>query len=68
MSRIKAGIRSWETTIIGMVLAGLQVLQNYNNGELSFDNWRSWAIPALIAMGGVLVRDADKSSEASGLK
>ena len=63
-----AGIRNWETTVTSATIAGLMVLKEYNDGTLSFENWRSWIIPVLIAVLGAVARDADKSSEISGLK
>lgn len=68
MNTVTAGLRNPLTTLIGVILAGLEMLKNYNDGELSFENWQSWIIPVLIAMLGFLARDVNKSSESTGIK
>ena len=63
MNAITSGLRNWQTTLIGVVLAILLVIQS---NDLS--NWQEWIVPALIAGLGVLSRDANKTSESSGIK
>ena len=63
MKAITSGIRNWQTTVIGVVLAILIVIQSND-----ITNWEEWIVPALIAGLGVLSRDANKTSENSGLK
>ena len=63
MNTITSGIKNWKTTIIGIVLAVLLIMQD--TSDLS--NWKEWVFPALLAVFGILQRDADKSSEKSGI-
>lgn len=60
----EAYAKNWKTTAIGVALAVLIVIQNQEN----LDDWRAWLVPALIAGLGVLARDADKSSQDSGIR
>jgi hypothetical protein len=64
MNTIKTGIKSWKTTLIAIITAVVLILQDVEN----IDDWKTWVFPALITALGILMRDADKSSESSGLK
>ena len=63
MNTIKAGFKSWQTTVIGIVMAVLLILQDTEN----LADVGTWIFPVLITIFGFLQRDADKSSEKSGI-
>lgn len=67
MKTLSAGIRNYQTTIIGAVLSGAMVAQEHIDGDLTLTNPKTW-IAVLIAVLGFLVRDASKSSEESNIK
>ena len=64
INTLQIGFKNWKTTLISVLLA--IVYQMQNTADLT--NWREWVFPSLIAIFGVLQRDADKSSENSGIK
>ncbi len=63
MKTITSGFRNWKTTIIGITLAVVLIMQK----SADLTNWQEWVFPSLIAALGILMRDADKSSEQSGI-
>ena len=63
MKTITSGIKSWKTTAIGVALAVLIIMQE----QTDLANWQDWVFPALIAALGILSRDANKTSENSGV-
>ena len=63
MKTIKSGIKNWKTTIIGIAIAVLTIMQD----STDLSKIEDWIFPALITALGILMRDADKSSEASGV-
>ena len=62
MKTLIAGIHSYKTTVIGIGAALLATLDQYEVVVLA-----PWVIPACIAMWAVVARDADVSSEDSGV-
>lgn len=63
MNTITSGIKSWKTTLIGIALAILTIMQDTRD----LSDWQTWVFPALIAALGILSRDANKTSESSGI-
>ena len=64
MNTLTTGIRNWQSTVIGVALAVLLIMQETDD----LSNWKVWVIPALIAALGIITRDANKSSVATGVK
>ena len=68
MKTIKAGMKNWQTTLIGAVLAGAVALQSYlQNGDLAVTDPQV-IVAVLIAVLSFVMRDASQTSEGSGLK
>ena len=67
MKTVKAGLKNWQTTVVGLLLAALVVLQRQMQGGMSFDDPNLW-VAVGIAVLGFLMRDASVTSEQSGLK
>jgi hypothetical protein len=63
MKPLLAGFKSPLTTVIGTVTALLAVLKEYEVILVA-----PWIIPALIAMWAIVSRDANVSSQDSGIK
>ena len=63
MNTITSGIVNWKTTIIGAIISVLTLMQETTD----LAKWEDWVFPALILILGIFMRDADKSSEASGI-
>ena len=57
---MKPQLKNWKTTIVGVSLAVLLVIQQHD-----LTDWEAWILPAAIAGLGFLSRDADKSTEES---
>lgn len=60
---LTTGLKNWKTTIIGIALAVLLIMQESKD----LTNIQDWLFPALIAALGILSRDANKTSEQSGI-
>lgn len=67
MKTLTAGLNSWKSTIAGLILAGLLVLQQQTGDGLQWDDPQLWVAVA-IAVLGFLTRDADKSSQDAGIR
>ena len=63
MKTIFIGLKNWKTTLVSFALAIVVAMQSVND----LSNVREWLFPALIAVLGIVQRDADKSSESSGI-
>ena len=61
---VKSGIKNWKTTLLGIVIAGLELLKE-QGGEVT--DWKTLGAAFAIAAWGLISRDSDKSSEQSGL-
>ena len=61
---MKPQLRNWQTTIAGALLAALTAIAEVSNGKEIID-WKTWLIPASVALLGFLARDANKSTEDS---
>lgn len=61
---MKAQIRNWQTTLVGVLLAALITLQEATNGK-DLADWKAWVLPVSIAALGFLARDAGRSTEES---
>ena len=61
MKSAMTGFLSWKTTIIGALLAGLLVLQEAGQGDLSWSNPQTWVAVA-IAILGFLSKDSDRGA------
>jgi hypothetical protein len=59
--RILTTMKSWKTTIVGALLAGLAFLSIYqsNGGDLA--HWQQWVLPFLIAALGWVAKDSNVS-------
>ena len=57
-------LKNWQTTIAGALLAALVAVQESSAGK-DLTDWRSWILPASIALLGFLSRDAGRSTEES---
>ena len=52
-------MKSYKTTIIGALLAGVSFLGIYQGNGGNLADWRQWVIPFLIAILGYLAKDAN---------
>jgi hypothetical protein len=67
MKVVKAGFTSWKSTVVGALLGGLIYLQDGLANGLDFSDPKL-GIGVAIAVLGFLSRDADKSSQDSGVR
>lgn len=68
MKTLLAGIASYKTTVVGVLLTGLVIIQDLTtNGQISFADPQLW-IAVSVGVLGFLTRDADTTSEESNLK
>ena len=51
-------MKNYRTTIIGTALAVVTFLAGYQANGGSLDDWKLWAIPALLQGLGFLAKDA----------
>jgi len=61
---MKANLKNWQTTLAGALLAALIAAQEASAGK-DLSDWKSWVLPASIALLGFLARDAGRSTEES---
>lgn len=52
-------MKSYKTTIIGALLAGVSFLGIYQGNGGNLSDWKQWVIPFLIAVLGYLAKDAN---------
>ena len=62
---MKAEIKNYNTTIAGLIGAGLLALVAQLEGGCLVTDWKCWVTPVIIAVLGFLARDASKSTEQS---
>ena len=51
-------MKNWHTTLIGAALAAVSFIAQYQTNGGSLDDWKIWAIPALMAALGYVAKDA----------
>lgn len=51
-------MKNWRTTLIGAALAVLTVIASHTEGGASLTEWKTYMIPALLALFGYLAKDA----------
>ena len=64
VNTVKSGLKSWKTTTLAITMSVLLILQNVDD----LSNYKTWIFPVLLTIFGILQRDADKTSENSGIK
>lgn len=52
-------MKSYKTTIIGALLAGVSFLGIYQSNGGNLSDWKQWVIPFLIAVLGYLAKDSN---------
>tara|TARA_R110000868_G_scaffold71431_1_gene209235 strand:+ start:1834 stop:2037 length:204 start_codon:yes stop_codon:yes gene_type:complete len=67
MKAIIAGFLNYKTTLIGLTLSILMIVQDKLDGGIQINDPRLW-IAIAIAVFGFVSRDADKSSQDSKIK
>lgn len=63
--KIKAFLKNWKTTVLGLGGAVLSAFEIALQGGCGFQDWSCWSKPVLWALLGFVARDADKSTEDS---
>jgi hypothetical protein len=54
-------MKNYKTTFIGAALAVLTVVQSHTESGASLTDWKTYLIPALLALFGYLAKDAGVS-------
>jgi hypothetical protein len=54
-------MKNYKTTILGAALAAISFIAQYQTNGGSLDDWKLWAIPAIMAALGYAAKDAGVS-------
>ena len=63
MNTISQGLKNWQSTIIGALLAAVVVIESTVNRGADIADWKTWILPALIAALGFVAKDAAKAAK-----
>lgn len=60
-------MKNWRTTFVGAALAVLTVIASHTEGGASLTDWKTYLIPALLALFGYLAKDAGVTGSVKAL-
>lgn len=60
-------MKNWRTTLIGAALAVLTVIASHTEQGASLTDWKTYLIPALLALFGYLAKDAGVTGSVKAL-
>lgn len=57
MNTLKEGLKNYKTTIIAIIMAVVVIIEEQSD----LSDWKAWVLPSIIAIAGILAKDATKS-------